>query len=352
MTKDFLYLVQSRASVAEKHLSLESSRSDVLIYTFDRQIDRPGFLFRANTTWAEGRNILIEAAEKLPQSYKYYVLLDDDVKFIKGTCAQFEEAVLKVKPDLAIPVYNCHHQPKSYSKITPFPYSDIVHNIDCCFICLSKDLFFDRGADRGTVKGLDRALLPYKISVPTSQGTDLSIYSTAYFWASLFEYYSDKRILAINKFQHINELHLNTYDYNHESSYDKAFHTMKSKDPGFSNRLQKQRPELLLFTWHSKASQNYHEIIRTIERRILKLPPEHLSSNPHYNKKSMTLSLIKQLVAQRQYSYIFKLLKLRLFSKCMQQILAHKKYFRLYTYPLCLWRDLKLNLRILFEKNT
>ena len=62
--KDFLYLVQARARLAEKHLSLVSDRADVLIYTFDKKIDKPNFLYKSNTSWAEGRNLLVEAARK------------------------------------------------------------------------------------------------------------------------------------------------------------------------------------------------------------------------------------------------------------------------------------------------
>ena len=345
MTKDFMYLVQSRASVAEKHLSLESSRSDVLIYTFDRQIERPGFLFRANTTWAEGRNILIEAARKLQHSYKYYVLLDDDIKFIKGTYAQFEEAVLKIKPGLATPVYHSKSSSIRYSKITPFPYSEFVLHIDCCFVCLSRDLFFSRGAENG----LDKALLPYKIDSSMIPRTDPSIYSSVWFWVSLFEYYSHKRIIIMNKFHHINELHLNTYDYDHATSYSKVYHTMKSKDPGFSNRLLKQIPDLKTFPSGNKALQNYCKIIRVIERRILKLPPDHLSSNLADNKK--TLSLIKQLVAQRQYSYLFKLLKVTIYYMWIIKYPFYRKYSRVCSYAIGLWRDLKLNLRILLSSS-
>ncbi|MCH9665798.1 MAG: hypothetical protein K0U41_08145 [Gammaproteobacteria bacterium] len=344
MAKDFLYLVQSRASVAEKHLSLETPRSDVLIYTFDRQIERPGFLFRANTTWAEGRNILIEAARKLQHSYKYYVLLDDDIKFIKGTYAQFEEEVLKVKPGLATSVYYSHHNSRMYSKITPFPYSEIIQ-IDCCFVCLSRDLFFGRGAKNG----LDKALLPYETGFYNKHKPDTSIHSSVWFWASLFEYYSHKKLLVINKCQYINEQHIANYD--RSFFFDKLFHSMKSKDPQFSNRLSIQSIEFKLRSMEGRARIKHPQIIKIIERRILKLPPKQRSSNPHYNKQSRNLFLIKQLVAQRQYSYIFKLRKARIYYNWINKYTFYRRYSRVCSYTIALWRDLKLNLRILFEKH-
>ena len=85
--KDFLYLVQARAELAEKHLALKSPNADVLIYTFDKKIDKPGFLYKPNTFWYEGRNILIEAAKKMPQKYSYYIMH------------------LNIKPDLCQPLF-------------------------------------------------------------------------------------------------------------------------------------------------------------------------------------------------------------------------------------------------------
>ena len=302
-------------------------------------------MFRANTTWAEGRNILIEAARKLQHSYKYYVLLDDDIKFIKGTYAQFEEAVLKVKPDLATPAYHSHHHSKRYREVTPFPYSEFVH-IDCCFVCLGRDLFFGRGAENR----LGQGLLPYEISFYGKHKLDTSIHSSVWFWASLFEYYSHKKLLVINKCQFINELHIANYERPY--FFDKLFYTMKSKDPQFSNRLIRQVIEFKLLDLEWRARIKCSRLIKIIERRILKLPPEHLSSNSHYNKRARTLFLIKQLVAQRQYSYLFKLLKVAIYCMWIIKYPLYRKCSLVCSYVIGLWRDLKLNLRILFEKNT
>ena len=150
--KEFLYLVQARANLAEKHLSLASDRADVLIYTFDKKINKPNFLYKSKTSWAEGRNILIEAARKSNRRYKYYIMLDDDIVFTKGSFKEFEDEVISVNPDLSVPVYRDKRAIRYLSNYSPFRYSTLV-DWDCCFVCIQKELF------------LGNKLFPYPVEV-------------------------------------------------------------------------------------------------------------------------------------------------------------------------------------------
>ena len=171
--------------MAEKHLSLASDRADVLIYTFDKKIDKPNFLYKSNTSWPEGRNILVEAARKSNKKYKYYILLDDDIAFTKGSFKEFEDEVLNVSPDLCVPVYRSKRSIRYLAKFSPFRYSTFV-DWDCCFVCVTRGLFFSN------------KLFPYALEVngvPCKQ----NFYSSWKFWFEVFENYSAHKLLVLNK---------------------------------------------------------------------------------------------------------------------------------------------------------
>ena len=190
--KDFLYLVQARARLAEKHLSLASDRADVLIYTFDKKIDKPNFLYKSNTTTYEGKNILFEAARKLNKSHKYYVLLEDDIVFTKGSFKEFEDEVIRINPDLCIPVYREKRAIRYLSNLSPFRYSVLV-DWDCCFVCMTKELFFSN------------KFLPYSLEV-NGISCKRNYYPSWRFWFGVFENYSDRKLLVANRIHIKNKL--------------------------------------------------------------------------------------------------------------------------------------------------
>lgn len=99
--KNFIYLMQGQAQCIKKYLHLNSETSDCIFLTFDEEIEDA--IFFPNSTWTEGRNRLIQEAKALDKEYLYYILLDDDVSFIKGSFQLMEENLLKYKPALGTP---------------------------------------------------------------------------------------------------------------------------------------------------------------------------------------------------------------------------------------------------------
>jgi hypothetical protein len=134
--KDFIYLVQGKAELLSNYVHLlDRPKADVIFLTYDRPIDRG--IFFPNSTWAQGRNKLLEAALNEGE-YLYYVFCDDDIKFIKGNWDIFENQILKYKPAIAVPV-----NPKTIQ--TPIPglqYQSFVIN-DEQLIAFHRDVVRD-----------------------------------------------------------------------------------------------------------------------------------------------------------------------------------------------------------------
>ena len=108
--KDFLYLVQGKAELMKNYLHLSENRNaDVIFLTYDQPIETvinqaiEESIFFPKSTWAEGRNKLLEMALNKGE-YLYYIFCDDDIKFIKGSWETFEKQLLQYQPAIAIPI--------------------------------------------------------------------------------------------------------------------------------------------------------------------------------------------------------------------------------------------------------
>ncbi|MBD2141673.1 hypothetical protein H6F39_09940 [Anabaena sp. FACHB-1250] len=108
--KDFIYLVQGKAELMKNYLHLsENPNADVIFLTYDQPIETvinqaiEESIFFPKSTWAEGRNKLLEMALNKGE-YLYYIFCDDDIKFIKGSWETFEKQLLQYKPAIAVPI--------------------------------------------------------------------------------------------------------------------------------------------------------------------------------------------------------------------------------------------------------
>ena len=258
---------------------------------------------------------MIEAAKKMPQKYSYYIMRDDDIKFHKGSEKGFEKEVLNIKPDLCQPLYRSQGTLKTYSKITPFRYSEFMW-FDCCFVCVSRELFFDRN------------LFPYEVRCIGNDSLGRGYHHTCWFWVKLFEYYGHKDLMVL-KFK---------YD-NSEFSWRKIFNAGKLRDPNFSNKFSQQIPLVKL------ESRPYRRLARVIEGRVLKLPLDKITHQDKMDSKFI-LALCKKLWRQRSYKHMIILIMSYLRYKLVVEFPIYKNYVLGQVFILGLWRDLKLSLRI------
>lgn len=106
---DFIYLVQGKRDAVLEYTSLVSSRAKVYLLAYDMPFEAKPLIgvttfYCPNTTWAEGRNLLLTSA--LNESFDYLIFLDDDVKIARGSFLEFENQLLKYKPSVGLPLCN------------------------------------------------------------------------------------------------------------------------------------------------------------------------------------------------------------------------------------------------------
>lgn len=100
--KNFIYLVQGQSELVKNYLHLaDRDSADAIFLTYDKPIEEA--LFFPNSTWAQGRNKMLEIA--LKKDYLYYIFCDDDIAFKKGGWGEFEENLMVLKPAIAVPVF-------------------------------------------------------------------------------------------------------------------------------------------------------------------------------------------------------------------------------------------------------
>jgi len=96
------YLIQGSARLLKNFPFPRSN--DIFIASYDEplSIDGAKTIYVPNTSWAEGRNTLLDTALK-KNKYDYFVFCDDDVSFLSGSFFSFEQALRVYKPLVGVP---------------------------------------------------------------------------------------------------------------------------------------------------------------------------------------------------------------------------------------------------------
>ena len=326
-------MVQCRPEYVEAHLALESKRADVLIHTFAAKVNKPNCLHKKNTSWAEGRNLLIEAARRKKERYRYYMLLDDDITFVKGSFTEFEDEVLKAKPDLCVPVCLAKLGFKWLGLLTPFRYSTFL-DFECCYVGLAEKLFFAN------------KLLPYHLDVKGISHKSI-YYSSWRFWFDLFENYSKHRLLVLNKIHIQNQLHKYPWEWGSSESLD-LYQTLKIKESKINSADPAEavlyRRRLILI-----GGKNLSNMAKAMPHPFICLegPPTRAMVYRKAAKLRQSLAQSDSGIGAVKTKIILKVLL----------IYVHRleKYFPEATLiplvMLALLRDVKLNCRLWFERN-
>ncbi len=121
--KDFkvIYLVQGRSDrILGFDRNLPKS-SDVIILTWDKPLESSSFewahslLYLPNSSWAEGRNILLKNALKEFKQFDYLIFCDEDAQFETGALSRFEEFLFRVRPNIGFPLSDRIRNEHAYS---------------------------------------------------------------------------------------------------------------------------------------------------------------------------------------------------------------------------------------------
>ena len=126
------------------------------------------YIYKANTTWSNGRNILYNIAKKIQKNYLYFIFMDDDLRIhftslafeeryrnlgIHSPLQAFEDFLLKHEPAVGVPLYcRCYsglnkitRRPKTsccdkVKDLKPLPdYLPVSINFDAAFNAFHKD---------------------------------------------------------------------------------------------------------------------------------------------------------------------------------------------------------------------
>jgi hypothetical protein len=98
----FLYLIQGKSSNVTNFRFLRSDNTELIGLTYDTPLE--GFIFFPRSTFATGRNLLYTTAIDYLQEFDYFIFLDDDVGFSRGSFKQMEGNLATFRPALAVPL--------------------------------------------------------------------------------------------------------------------------------------------------------------------------------------------------------------------------------------------------------
>lgn len=120
--KRFVYLLQGSQNNITKYKHLQNSDADLITLTYDFEISSlDGFglinAYFPNSTWAQGRNRLLEIAIDTGKDWDYYIFIDDDVIFEKGDFLTFQNALSQHQPMIGMPLCDEVKHTKRYNEL-------------------------------------------------------------------------------------------------------------------------------------------------------------------------------------------------------------------------------------------
>ncbi len=294
--KRIIYLIQGQASLVEKLFYLKKrSNVNVIYLTYDRRIS--GALYRPDTTWAKGRNILLEAADDL--IWDYCIFCDDDFGFVKGGHKVFEEELLTHQPAIAVPVFI----PKTVHTVfgvgkgygvgffIPFFKYQVCRFADCQFIAFHRSVI------------MDRLVVPLQ-----SQFDSVSIWFTSSTQQLLmFNIYKNK----VLQFNTVLIRNLEHRDYNKNNTFGKLQADWFKeqflnpiRDPRYTicnlfsiEGLRKWHKRSHKMTFRKRYGQFVYQFISTIISTVLYKP----QSEHHLNEKTLSRILKPDSELMSQY---------------------------------------------------
>lgn len=99
--KKYIYLVQTEYDLPEAYKYLNKQNSDLIYLTWREGLENVPFY--PDSTWAEGRNCLLDMAKERREDYQYYIFIDDDLSLTNENIDQFEMLLERYRPAIATP---------------------------------------------------------------------------------------------------------------------------------------------------------------------------------------------------------------------------------------------------------
>lgn len=110
--KKFCFLIQARND--DRYFDqFQSEDSDCYVLYFKKPVDRKNSIYAPNTSWNQGRNLLIKTAYG-KEDYEYYIFMDDDARIVDNFnhtingVEEFKALLSMKKPAIGFPDYDWH----------------------------------------------------------------------------------------------------------------------------------------------------------------------------------------------------------------------------------------------------
>ena len=198
----YICLIQGRARELEHFGKFKTKRSALITLSWDYDLTSSfvnNHYFLPNSTWAEGRNFLLERAQELYPELEYVIFMDGDLNITQGDFNDFLNFLELHKPDLGLPLSNQIRESSRY---------------------IAKSVVQTQTAFDQIMQAYSRKIVDDGICIPYT--TDLDAES---WWYSceINQYLSVKyignKILQYNKFQIANTMHTSASDISSGSRY-------------------------------------------------------------------------------------------------------------------------------------
>ncbi len=191
----FIYLVQGQASLVQHFLHLAERRNaDAIFLTYDKPIEQA--IYFPKSTWAEGRNRLLQEVESLSMDYDYLIYADDDAHFYVGDWDKFEQGLAEFKPAIGVPVVD-----RTANTVLPYPLfqAQVFSTNDEQLMAIRKDI-----VKQGRI-------LPYQ-----TQFDQIHWWATCYLQQKLIQGFYPNDVIQFN-FCRINNLEHDRYEVQNDS---------------------------------------------------------------------------------------------------------------------------------------
>ncbi len=117
---NFVFLIQGRLSELDNFAFLKNSNSKIITLCWDEPRINDSFedhhFYLPQSTWAEGRNFLLEKALEIYPNLEYVIFMDGDLQIASGSVDEFIDFLIVYQPVLGLPLSN---QLKETSRYLP-----------------------------------------------------------------------------------------------------------------------------------------------------------------------------------------------------------------------------------------
>lgn len=240
----FLYLLQGKAENVRKYRFLNGVDSELIGLSYDKP--EPGFEFFPNSSFATGRNYLLEQAMPRIEQFDYFVFLDDDVVFRRGSFDLMQANLRQFKPAIGVPLTEKTRLTawgvEYAGEVNPIVRRQRFHYNDEQYMALSCEVI------------RDAKLTPY-----LTDWDSQSWFVCCLIQEALIQHYYYGRAWQFNNCEVLNDQHSNTYPHNLDFARIEYLQWMRKTFPSGT-----KRPALYQTTW--QLSGGFLATIRSLGR--------------------------------------------------------------------------------------